>query len=68
MDDEEDVVNHRHCVCSPDVQEIDKHNDGKDKQCALPVRRAIGGIIDHQNALDECAHQERTRGLAGLPR
>ena len=68
MDDEEDVVDHRHGVGAPDVEEIDDNNDGEDEKGALPVGRAIAGVVDHQDALDDCANEKWSGGLAGLPR
>lgn len=68
MNDEEYVVNHRHSVGAPYVQEIDEHDDGEDEKRALPVRRTIARIVDYQYPLDDGADKEGSRGLAGLPR
>lgn len=52
---------------APDVDNIDNKNHSIYKKGSLPILRAVVGIIDDQERLNDSTSEERSRGIASLP-
>ena len=67
MDNQHDVLEHRHGSSTVHVSEVYDERDTPDHECTLPVGRLIRLLVHEDKRLDHGSDEEWTRSSTSLP-
>ena len=67
MDDQHDVLEHRHGSSTVHVSKVYDESDTPDHECTLPICRLIRLLVHKDKSLNHGSDEEGTRSSASLP-